>query len=292
MKGTIAFSLIALNTVFWSSLLLPFAVLKFLIPIRGWQRFLTGIMVWMAENWISFNSFVFSIAGRTRWDVEGLEELQPRQSYLVSANHLSWTDIVVLQHVFNHRIPFLRFFLKKELMWVPFLGIAWWALDYPYMRRYSKEYLEKHPEKRGKDLEATRKACARFRGSPVSVLNFLEGTRFTADKHRRQQSPYRHLLRPKTGGLAFVLQAMGSQFHSLLDVTIVYPQGPVSFWDLCQGRLRHVIVRIREISIPIEFLGGDYQNDPVFREKIQNWVSNLWEEKDQLISSLKSGSAL
>ena len=116
-------------------------------------------------------------------------------------------------------VPFLKFFLKKELIWVPILGIAWWALDFPFMKRYSAAVLKKRPHLRGKDIEITRQACKKFKSLPVSIMNFVEGTRFTREKHDKQKSPFTHLLKPKAGGIGFVLSTMGEQLqqHSERD---------------------------------------------------------------------------
>ena len=219
--------------------------------------------------------------------MKGTDGLDLNEWYFVNSNHQSWTDIVVMLKIFTGRIPFLKFFLKQELFWIPILGTAWWALDYPFMKRYSKKFLEKHPELRGKDLETTRKACERYQHSPVSILNFIEGTRFTPEKHRKQKPSYRHLLRPKAGGFAFAVSAMAGKISNMLDVTVVYPEGPVNFWDFLCGRLSRVVVRVRTYVIPEEFLKGDYQEDPEFRKRFQAWVSNLWHEKDELIERLR-----
>src|SRR5579863_10046354 len=112
-------------------------------------------------------ALIKALVTRTRWVVDGLQGLNRGGWYLVLSNHQSWVDIPVLQRTFNRRIPFLKFFLKQQLKWVPVLGLAWWALDFPFMQRYSKETLEQHPELRGKDKEATRIACERFRDLPV-----------------------------------------------------------------------------------------------------------------------------
>ena len=194
-------------------------------------------------------------------------------------NHQSWVDIPVLQKVFNRRIPFLRFFLKQELIWVPLLGLAWWALDFPFMKRYSRQTLLRHPELQGKDREATRRACEKFRHMPVSVMNFAEGTRFTPAKHDAQHSPFRYLLRPKAGGVAFVLDAMGEALHAILDVTIVYPHGPCTIADLIAGRVREVRVHVRERPIGRELIGS-YDEDAAFRGRVKAWMNALWSEKD------------
>jgi 1-acyl-sn-glycerol-3-phosphate acyltransferase len=292
LKGFISAVLFALNTVFWCSLIFLLIPVKLLFPSKNVRDWSSRLMIKMAESWIGFNSFEAGLMHKITWEVDGITGLSRDRSYLVSANHQSWIDIVVLQHVFNRRIPFLRFFLKSQLIYVPFLGGAWWALDFPFMKRYSKSYLEKHPEKRGQDLKTTRKACERFSGSKISVLNFLEGTRFTKEKHDRQKSPYRNLLLPKAGGVAFVLDAMGKQFHSFLDVTIFYPDGAVSLWGLFSGQLDRVRVHVEEIFIPPDILNdmtdGKYFEDARVREKIQSWVREIWEKKDRTIEAFKS----
>ena len=285
IRGVISLLLLCLNTLFWFSLLLPCALLK-LLPIPPAQTFLTKVMIRIAETWMLGNSGWMNLAGRTQWDVEGRERLDRDGWYLVTSNHQSWVDILVLQHNFNRRMPMFKFFLKQELIWVPVIGICWWALDFPFMKRYSKAYLAKHPEKAGQDRLATQRACEKFKTTPVAVFNFLEGTRLTPEKQAEQNSPYRHLLRPKSGGIAFVLDAMGEQLQSLVDITIHYPDGSPSFWDLLSGRIRKVVVRCRTRSIPAEFLGQDYDNDLVFRERFQTWISGLWQEKDTELAQL------
>jgi 1-acyl-sn-glycerol-3-phosphate acyltransferase len=242
----------------------------------------------IAEGWIQCNSVLLDLVHEIDWDVRGADGLRYGESYLISCNHQTWVDIPILQRTFNRRIPFIRFFIKRELIRVPLLGLAWWFLDYPFMKRYSRETLEMHPELRGKDLESTRRACEKFRHAPVSILNFLEGTRFTAAKHAYQESPYRRLLRPKAGGMAFVLDAMGESMRSLLDVTIFYPGGAPNFWEFLTGRLERVIVHVEERAIPQDLLGGDYLVDAAFRERFQTWVDELWKQKDARIAALRA----
>lgn len=273
------------NTIFWSLLIFLLVPVKF-FTLGRWRKQVSLVMATLAENWITCNSKGLDWTKSITWDVQGLETLNKNSSYLVIANHQSWADITVLQYVFNRRIPFLRFFLKRQLFYVPILGLAWWALDFPFMNRYSKEYLAKYPEKRGADAAVTREACERFRGLPVSIINFAEGTRYSPEK-QPAQSTYQNLLPPKAGGLAFVLEAMGNQFSALLDVTIFYPQGRVSFWCLIGNRLKSVVVRVKTRSIPQKILIGNYSEDSRSREDAQQWVHSIWQEKDALLGQLK-----
>jgi 1-acyl-sn-glycerol-3-phosphate acyltransferase len=280
LKGVVTASLMALNVIAWCLVLFTVAIAKFILPIPAWRRGLSRAMTALAEGWIGCNNAIFHLMGSLPLEPRGLEGLSTREWYLVVSNHRSWVDILVLQAVFNRRIPFLKFFLKQQLIWVPFLGIAWWALDFPFMRRYSSAHLAKHPEDRGKDLEVTRRACEKFRLIPTSVMNFVEGTRFTPAKHAATKSPYRNLLPPRAGGVSFVLSAMGGMLNSKLDVTIAYTTGTPSFWDLCCGRVGTVRVDVQRRVIEDWLAAGDYTNDPAFRERFQAWLGGVWAEKD------------
>jgi 1-acyl-sn-glycerol-3-phosphate acyltransferase len=285
LRGLIALTGYTLNTVFWCSFLFPVALLKAIVPHRGWRRQCGRILNWIASCWIAVNNLNLQIMSTIRWDIRGLEALRAGNWYLVISNHQSWVDILVLQRIFHRRIPFLKFFIKQELIWMPVLGLAWWALDFPFVKRYSRAVLQRKPHLKGKDLEITRRACRKFRDIPVSIMNFAEGTRFTPAKQHRQQSPYTHLLRPRSGGIAFVLSAMGEQMTSILDVTIVYPQGTVSFWDMLCGRLNEVVIRVKEIPVTKK-LQGDYFNDDAYRGWFQEWLNRLWLEKDARITTI------
>lgn len=285
----VASTLLVINTLFWISPLMVLALIKVLLPFSSTRKLLDPFLVGIAEAWVSCNKGWMNLTQKVKWDVRGLGSLNKKGWYLVNSNHQTWVDILVLQYVMNRRIPLLKFFLKQELIKVPLMGMAWWALDFPFMKRYSKEYLDKHPEMKGKDIETTRKACEKFRLIPTSVMNFLEGTRFTQEKHSKQNSPFRHLLKPKAGGVAFAINAMGDQFDCLLNVTIVYPEGVPSFVDFLMGRMHHVKVYIEEVDIPAHFPQGDYTNDPAFRDEFQAWVHNLWQEKDQKIDYILNG---
>lgn len=284
LRAVLASMLIAVNIVVHVTPLLLLALLKLVVPVTGFRRAASRWLVVIAESWIGVNSALVRHVGRTTIHVNELQGLRHDGRYLVLANHQSWVDIPVLQSVFNRRIPFLRFFLKEQLMWVPVMGLAWWALDFPFMKRTSKAQLARRPDLRGKDVAATRRACEKFRDIPVSVMNFVEGTRYTPGKHQRQQSPFAHLLKPRAGGVALVLESMGSMLDAAISVCIVYPQGRPTMVDLVCGRVRDVRVDVQIVAIPPDLIGGDYENDPAFRKRVQAWINLLWTEMDVLIN--------
>jgi 1-acyl-sn-glycerol-3-phosphate acyltransferase len=241
----------------------------------------------VGENWVSVNWWFMRTAGEFRVESEGLDGLRRDGWYLIIANHQTWVDIVILQAVFNRRVPFLKFFIKQELIWFPLLGIAWWAMDMPFMKRYSTSYLAKNPHKKGEDLETTRRACEKFRDTPTSVLNFIEGTRFTEAKREARKSPYEHLLQPRAGGLAIALSSMGKLFTSVVDVTLTYPEGATSFWGMCCGDAVHVVIHVRERELENWLIEGDYQKDRDFRKRLHTWIGQVWAEKDAIIAKTR-----
>jgi 1-acyl-sn-glycerol-3-phosphate acyltransferase len=284
--GCIVVLLLVLNTLFWVPLLFMLSLLKLLLPFDAAGQVLAGALARVAEGWIAGNGAWMSLTQRTDWDVQGLDGLDAKRWYLVNCNHQSWVDVLVLQRVFNRRIPLLKFFLKRELLWVPVMGLAWWALDFPFMRRHSEAFLRQHPHMREQDLKTARKACLKFAAHPTSVMNFLEGTRFSEAKQKQQLSPYKHLLRPKVGGIALALNTMGEQFEAVLDVTIVYPDGVPSFWQFLSGRMKRVVVRIEQVAVPQELARTDYVADPRGRAAFRKWVKALWQAKDERIDAL------
>ncbi len=291
-RMTLGVMVFSLNTVLHVPPLLTTAFVKAALPMRKVRSLCNRMLVGIAESWIGVNTRMIRALTRTRLVVKSDANLRYDGHYLVLANHQSWVDIAILQAVLNRRIPLLRFFLKSQLIWVPLLGLAWWALDFPFMKRYSREKLAKHPELAGRDIEATRRACEKFRGIPISVMSFAEGTRFTVAKHGSQQSPYRNLLRPKAGGIAFVLDAMGEALHSVLDITIAYPYGRPTFADLLADRIPEVRVQVHERNVPAELTRGDYDNNPAARERAMAWINALWTEKDARMADMLSSKPL
>jgi 1-acyl-sn-glycerol-3-phosphate acyltransferase len=288
LRGVLIVLIIIINTIVCFPFLMSVALLKLILPIPALSAICTKLAIQIATFWIGVNSSLFTLFLKIDWHVTGVDELSKNDWYLVNCNHQSWADIPVVQKVFNRKIPMLKFFLKQELIWVPLLGLCWWALDFPFMKRSTPEQIKKNPSLAGKDLEVTRKACEKFKYTPVSVFNFMEGTRLTPSKHAKQGSPFDNLLKPKAGGAAFVLGSMGDVMHTMLDVTVLYPNSPTNIWDMFCGKVNTVVVDVQKVEIPKEFLGKDYTSDPEFKAAFQAWVNELWISKDQRIAELKA----
>jgi 1-acyl-sn-glycerol-3-phosphate acyltransferase len=283
LRGILVFSGFTINTIFWFVPIFVLAIIKLVVPLPSLRRGITRVLMAIGENWVSINSVILQTAGSIDWQASGVENLRKDDWYLVIVNHQTWVDILVLQKVFNRRIPFLKFFIKQQLVWFPLLGLAWWAMDMPFMKRFSPAYLAKNPHMKGKDLQRTRQACEKFRHTPTSVINFVEGTRFSVEKRDKRKSPYQYLLTPRAGGFAIALSSMGSLFGAILDVTLVYPNGAARFWDMCCGGHVPVIIDVKKRDIDEWLLSGDYEQDRDFRRSVHRWLGEIWQVKDELI---------
>ena len=277
-RGAVVILLLFLNTCFWGTLVLLIGLVKLFVPRSELRRRLILGAAWLGERWVGGNDWIFDVLLPVEWEIEGLDIDDPRGHYLVISNHVSWVDIFAIFRVFHGRAAFVRFFMKSQLLWFPIAGQACAALEFPFMRRYSSDYLARHPEKRGRDLVMARRMCRRYRRVPVAVAIFLEGTRFTREKQENQESPYRHLLRPRVGALSFALAALGDQLDAVLDVTLAYPDGDATMWDFVSGRLRRVRVIVRRLDVPPELL-----TESADREMLKVWIDRVWREKDVLL---------
>jgi 1-acyl-sn-glycerol-3-phosphate acyltransferase len=277
IRGAITLLLLTLNAVFWGSLIAILGIAKFSIQFTAPRsRARTRVILILASlgsRWVGGNDRIFDAMLPTQWQIEGIgDDVKADGHYLIIANHLSWVDIFALFRAFHGRTAFIRFFLKQQLIRIPIVGQACWALEFPFMRRYSPEYLARHPEKRGTDLATTRKACQRYRNFPVAILNFVEGTRFSQSKRDEQDSPFRHLLRPRIGGISFVLASLGDQLDAIYDVTLAYPpDNDITLGRFLTGRVTKIIVHARRLSVPESIDRG--------------WLDAIWKEKDDLLTS-------
>lgn len=287
LRGVSIFLLLAVSTIVWIGPLLILTPCKFLFPWTAWRKGWDRPLFALARGWISGCNLLTSVAAGIDWEIEGLEDYDPNGWYLVVANHQSWVDLMVYLHCFAGRLPFPKVFAKRQMLWLPLLGAAIVALDFPVVRRYPRAVVEKNPELLAADRRTTLQACQRAALEPTAMVSFLEGTRFTAAKHRDQNPPYRHLLRPKSGGAGLVLQSLGAKLTAILDLTIVYRDGTPTYWDYLCGRGGRIRIHLRRLELPATLLAAAQHGTELPRAELQQWLDACWAEKDELIARLK-----
>lgn len=281
----ISFTLFCLNLAWTGSFLLIGGILKLIFPFKIIHKAIYHPMHFAYRLWALNNFLIMSLFNKVTWTIKGNENLSKDAWYLLIANHQSWLDIFVLSHFARTHIPEPKYFLKDSLKKVPFIGMGCWALDMPFMKRYSKSYLKKHPHLIGTDIETTKRSCKKFKDTPTTIINFVEGTRFTPEKHQAQNNHFQHLLSPKAGGIAFTLATMGEQFDKILNITLVYPQNNGHIMkDMLKGRLKEVVIDIEQID-NIEQLRGNYSEDIQYKKTFHRWLTELWQSNDTKINN-------
>lgn len=286
LRVVINFSFAAITTAIIGCIIILIGLPKLLLPVPAVQRALSTLANSVFRLWGYAMSMMFRLTQPMRWHIEGDSKLHRDRWYMIICNHQSWVDILVLMHLASRNMPMPRFFLKQELFWVPVIGLGCWTLDMPFMKRYSREQIARNPKLQGKDIATTQRKCEKFRHIPTTVINFCEGTRFTAEKQQRKNSEFQHLLPPKAGGTAFTLQTMGQQFDAILDITIAYPHSSKStVWALLSGQLRDVYVNVETLPVT-EDLIGSYFEDALFKTHFQNWLNSRWHRKDKIMGGL------
>lgn len=287
LRGVLGLAYIIVETLFWFVGFAIAGLIGRLIRNTAVGRLLLRLRDWFVVRWIRTNWLLVPHLVPTRWALDIDPDLDPDEPALILSNHQSWTDILAGFWVPAGNCPPVRFFLKQELLYVPIVGWVAWILDMPFMRRYGPEVLKKRPELRGKDIEATRIACRRFADRPISLLVYAEGTRFTPAKRDAQGAPYRRLLKPKIGGMAFAVDAMEGRIRTVVDMTIAYPDGIPTFFGFWAGRVPRIVVRLRRVPIPERFLTGTIDSDRELRADFASWVGELWAAKDADLVALE-----
>lgn len=301
LKGILAFTYIAVNLGLWIIPLFLVAMVKLLIPIEGVRKICYLLMTHIYTLAAAADSFMLRYFANIDIEVTGLNNVNRNSWYLIIANHQTWSDAIVMQTVFNRKMPVLKFIVKQQIIFVPFVGLVCWAFDFPIVKRYSKTYLQKHPERKDHDKQQLKEACHKFTKSPSSIMNFVEGTRFTSAKHKRQNSPYQHLLTPKPKGMAVTLEVLKSHLTKILNTTIVYdiPITDLTFLDFLGGKCKKIVVIVEEIN-PSQILetitsketSKETSNELSNEEDLYliatiAWLTETWQKKDKLITQIK-----
>lgn len=289
------FTLISVVTVVLAIPVFALALVRLLLPFKFVLALVDKVNQAVFYLWVSNNSFLMWLTNRIKWDIKGADIKKIQGSCFIISNHVTWTDIVMLGHIYRGKIPITKFFLKHSLIYIPILGQACYSLGMPFLRRYSRNELLKNPKLKMKDINATRKACLNLLEHPSSLVNFVEGTRYTPQKAAAQKSPYRHLMPPKAASLAIALGLIGEHIDCMLNTTLIYPgkhEGSIFMQMLC-GRLNHVIARVEVIDKETiaAHMVGDYLHDKQFKHAFTMYLRDMWQRKDEQIEALLHGTA-
>lgn len=275
--------LIPANSIIIAIPIMLLGIVRFILPFNAIIIFIEKCNYYLYKLWVFNNRLIIALTNNIKWHIEGDEILATKKSCIVISNHLSWVDILFIGMIYHGKIPITKFFMKHSLIYIPFVGLACYALGMPFLRRYSREQLLKNPALRKTDLDTTRKACQRLTTSPTALINFLEGTRYSEEKAQLAKSPYKHLMPPKAASFALALGQIADKIDYIYNTTLFYPDNQhKAFIDLLKGRMHNVYVNI-EIIKSSENLSGDYLTDKEYKHRMTMMARDLWDKKDSLL---------
>jgi len=284
--GFFTFILIVVELIIGFGTLTLVNIPRAVFPFQSLKIKLSKVSNIIGEYTVYGLKIIMKIMHKDSMQVFDDNEFNKNTWYMAISNHQSWADIFILLVAAHKRIPLLKFFMKKELAWIPFIFLANKTLNMPFVNRHSKKQLEKNPNLRFKDYENTLKACKRFQRSPSTIFSYAEGTRNNPVKHKAQNSPYKNLLIPRIGGIATALSAMPN-IDVLVDYSVVYRSNKRSAWAFLKGDMRDVKVLVRKYNIPENLKNKNYSTDEEYRKNFKIWIENIWEDKDKEIEKLK-----
>lgn len=240
----------------------------------------------IAGFWADFMRWLLTTI-QTDYVITG-DRLDPRGTYLILANHQSWIDIMMVMVVLGKGTTLPRFFMKWELVYMPVINICAWVLDFPIMRRYTQEDIKDRPELKNRDFDYAHEVLSRNPERQCVVVNYAEGTRFTPEKHRKNRSPYKHLLKPKVGGPQLALDCLRGRLDGIIDITLAYPGAKVSVWRLMAGRVPKVMIHVETIELPA---GLEKTPETLAELKaFRGWMNSIWAKKDARIDQMINGT--
>lgn len=284
--------LIPLNCIVIATPIMILGLIRILIPLSLIANLCEQCNFWLYRIWVFDNAMILKLTNNIKWHISGDKIPKIKKSCVVISNHLSWADIIILCCVYRGRIPTTKFFMKHSLIYIPFVGLACYALGMPFLRRYSREKLLKDPKLRNADIESTKKACRRLATNPSSLINFVEGTRFTPVKAKLARSQYQNLMPPKAASVAIALGEIGKDIDYVFNTTLVYPHNRYPskpFIDLLKGKLKDVYADIELVKVTPE-ISGDYLGDKAYKHQFTMHLRDVWQEKDEKITKILKDS--
>lgn len=256
--------ILVLNPLQVASLLVrPFSKSSFRAVNRWCARSIWGWWAWMAERQNGIDLRFFG------------DPVPVDENAVILPNHQTMADVMVLLCYGRRarRIGDLKWFVKDPVKWVPGPGWGMKLLDCIYVKRDW-----------ARDQEEIHRLFDKFveERIPISLVTFLEGTRFTPKKHtaavefaeERGLPVPRNTLVPRTKGFVATMEGLRSHLAAVHDVTIVYPHGVPTLLDCFTGKLRRVDIHVRRH--PVGTL-------PDGEEALASWVRDVFVQKDQLI---------
>ncbi len=280
MKTILRFFFLIIATTLGGLLITLTTPLKF---FETTEKFCYRSSIIIARVWGNLMRWLLMKTISTDIQISG-DQPDPNATYLLIANHQSWIDILMIMVALGPGTTLPRFFMKWQLIYVPVIGSCAFALDFPIMRRYTQEDIKKKPELKHRDFNYAQRVLSRHPDQPCIVVNFAEGTRFTKEKHVRNKSPYRHLLKPKVAGPQLTLNSLHDRLDGIVDITLCYRNSRLGLWSLLSGTIPLISIHREVLEIPAR-LKKTPEKLSDFKD-FRGFMNERWALKDALLDQM------
>ena len=256
--------------------LLPinFIQLLSLVVLPFSRKAFRAVNRWCADTWWGFCVTGAELIYGVRVIFTG-EDVPMRENALLISNHQQMPDIPAIMKFSKtkERLGDLKFFVKKQLKWVPGMG---WGMQFLDCLFIDRDWAS--------DSEQIRRTFDRLVNGrvPVYLVSFVEGTRLTLPKLEVAQAYARengltlprHTLVPRSKGFSASVEGLRSHIAAVYDLTIAYEVGVPSLWQYLKGMVHRIHVHVRRF--PIEEL-------PQSADDLRQWLLARWDEKNDLL---------
>ena len=287
IKGILPLAYITINLTIWILPLLLLAVIKLIVPLQPIKQAVYRLMIGFYFVAVKIDLVLFQWILNIRFEVDSLDDLQADKNYLIVSNHRSWADILVYQTILIDQTPIIKFIVKKELIFLPLVGLICWAYEYPLVHRNSIKDGSTRNNNLKTDQKILKDKLLDIGRNPTAIINFAEGSRYSQERGDRYSSPHANLLKSRTGGLFFILKTFGQQFDYLLDFTILYDCTEPIFFKFLSGKCRRVKVRVNKFPMSDLLQSLSDSSNTLSFEKVDEWLKILWSGKDKIIDRMR-----
>lgn len=135
-------------------------------PIKNREKLVHAQCFWWSDALVSLNPY-------WKLKVEGLENIDHNQTYVIVANHQSLADIILIYKIHMY----FKWVAKKDLLKVPFIGGLLWVNDHVLLSRGEFG-----------SIKVVYRQAAEWLRKGVSMLFFPEGTRSGTDEMNEFQN--------------------------------------------------------------------------------------------------------
>ncbi|HSO22541.1 MAG TPA: lysophospholipid acyltransferase family protein [Chondromyces sp.] len=266
---------LALLAVGFVTLLFFNAIMLLSLLLRPFsRRAFRAVNRWCADTWWGWCVIAAERINGSEVVFTG-DDVPARENALLVANHQEMPDITAIMKfcMTKDRLGDMKYFVKKQLKWVPGMG---WGMQFLDCLFIDRDWAS--------DREHIERTFARLVDDkvPVHLVSFVEGTRLTSTKLAAAQEYARahelhvprHVLVARTKGFAATVQGLRSHITAVYDLTIGYEQGVPTLWQYIKGLVRRIHVHVRRF--PVAEL-------PHSAEELRQWLQDRWREKDEML---------